>query len=123
MAQQYQNEGESCRSQFTDRTARIEYGSCTPEALFVSQHNINPAYTKFMYLGMELAADKSDWNSAMINFKRAYNVAQNKGEHQEAIRGYKGAFLAKYLDNSQKVQGVSPYGGWVYVTGVRSQYD
>lgn len=124
LAQQYQHEGESCQSQFTKLPARIEYDICTPQALYISQYSNNSTYIKYMSTGMELAAEKSDWDSAMINFKKAYSLANTEGEREEAERGYKGASLAKYLQNNPgSTEGVKPYAGWVYVTGVRSSFD
>lgn len=124
LAQQYQHEGENCYSQFTELPAKIEYDMCTPEGLYVSQENGNLAYTKYMYMAMDMAAENGDWDSAMINFKKAYSLAQSEGERQEAERGYKGAALAKYIQNHpESANGANAYTGWVYVTGVRSAAD
>lgn len=124
LAQQYQHEGEPCHSEFTNLPARIEYDICTPEALYVSKYNGNSTYTKYMSMGMEIASENSDWDSAMINFQKAYNLAQSEGEREEAERGYKGAAVAKHLQkNPETSNGVKPYTGWVYVTGVRSAFD
>lgn len=124
LAQEYQNEGQLCQSPFTKLPAKIEYDTCTPQPLHVSQYGSNSTYIKYMSTGMDLAAEKGDWDSAMINFKKAYNSANNKGEQEEAERGYKGASLAKYLQNHPgSMDEANPYGGWVYVTGVRSSFD
>ncbi len=124
LAQEYQNEGQPCQSSFTKLPARIEYDTCTPQPLYLNQYSSNSTYIKYISAGMDLAAEKGDWDSAMINFKKAYNFANNEGEQEEAERGYKGASLAKYLQKHPgSTEETNPYGGWVYVTGVRSSFD
>lgn len=115
-------DGQYCYSELADRAGKIEYGECIPH--FLSINKANKPYAHYMQLGVDLAAEESDWDSAIINFQRAKQHAKTKFELAEAKRGELAATLAKMIQPQVSSEGQHlGYVTWVRISGCRSSKD
>lgn len=115
-------ERQYCYSELADRAGEIEYGECIPH--FLSINKANKPYAQYMSAAIELAAEESDWNSAIINFQRAKQQAKTKFELAEAERGELAATFAKTTQPQISDEGQHlGYVSWVRISGCRSSKD
>lgn len=111
-----------CYSELADRPGEIEYGECIPH--FLAINKANTPYAQSMYVAIDLAAEESDWDSAVINFQRAKQHAKTKFELAEAERGELAATLAKMAQKQDSGEGQNlDYASWVMISGCRSSKD
>lgn len=89
------------------------YGNCvlTPLRLFNSH----------MAIAVYLAADSQDFDSAIINFRRAYRSTNDKYEKRDALRGEIASKIAKeiLLEHGS----TAAYLFFYQITGHQSAYD
>ncbi len=108
----------SCFNDLANRRGNYEYGKCIPHRLSYNR-NGTAAYDYYMNLGARLAADEADYDSAMINFRRAFDYAKSEWQRKEATRGVIAAKAAKNISQ----MGGNAYATWSELSGVRSRYD
>ena len=117
-------EGHSCYNKAADRPGTIQHGECFAEPLQVSEEAKNREYGKNMVIGINLAAEKGDWNAAVLVFELAKEETNSQFEISEAERGIKAAKVAKYIQlHPGNAHGVTAYQAWVYISGCQAMED
>ncbi|OUL18184.1 hypothetical protein [Nostoc sp. 106C] len=106
-----------CISQITGKPGNLFSGDCIPNGLWINP-NYGLEYARLMRIAIKAAANKDDYNTAIINFSRAQGISGVTDS--EVRRGLLGAILAKSLQKNP-VQGYFPSRIWLLVTGEFSQ--
>jgi hypothetical protein len=125
------NEEFNCYAELAERPGHIMYGECVPNP--VNKFAFNTAEWYYMEQGLNAAMpysseecgtdsnQMSDWDTAIINFQKAYNTADTGSfAEAEALRALLGAQWAKEGMQTGKY---NEYGIWVEWTGILSACD
>ncbi|OUL34288.1 hypothetical protein BV372_14315 [Nostoc sp. T09] len=106
-----------CISQITGKPGNLFSGDCIPNGLWINP-KYGLEYARLMRIAIKAAANKDDYNTAIINFSRAQAISGVTDS--EVRRGLLGAILAKSLQKNP-VQGYFPSRIWLLVSGEFSQ--
>ncbi|MEM7726859.1 MAG: hypothetical protein AAF208_10875 [Cyanobacteria bacterium P01_A01_bin.45] len=109
------NTGQSrCTSNITNTPGSLRYtGDCIPRPLWINpSHGYN--YSRYMQVAIKSAIYKYDYDTAIINFKRAQAISGYKDP--EVRRGLLGATIAKAIKKNP-VPGYSHPRIWLLITG------
>jgi hypothetical protein len=103
-----------CISQITNKAGSISIlGDCIPNRLWINR-DYGFEYARLMRIAIASAANRDDYDTAMINFYRAQQISGVTDS--EVRRGLLGAIMAKALQRNP-VRGYSPARMWLMVTG------
>ncbi|MFH7025908.1 MAG: hypothetical protein ACHBN1_11005 [Heteroscytonema crispum UTEX LB 1556] len=103
-----------CISQITSKPGSVTIlGDCIPNRLWINP-DYGFEYGRLMRIAIASAANRDDYDTAMINFYRAQQISGVKDS--EVRRGLLGAIMAKALQRNP-VRGYSPSRMWLMVTG------
>jgi hypothetical protein len=104
----------SCNSQITNKPGSVTIlGDCIPNRLWINRA-YGLEYGRLMRIAIASAANRDDYDTAMINFYRAQQISGVTDS--EVRRGLLGAIMAKALQRNP-VRGYSPSRMWLMVTG------
>jgi hypothetical protein len=106
-----------CVSQITNKPGNLFSKDCIPNRLWINP-DYGLEYGRLMRIAIKAAANRDDYDTAIINFSRAQAISGVRD--LEVRRGLLGAILAKALQKNP-VQGYSPSRMWLLVTGEFSQ--
>ena len=114
--------GGKCFSELARVNGTYEYGHCVPTPINLSYKSQNQ-FDKYMSIAVDAAAENGDYDTAIINFRRALQIRPNSTDAQ---RGLKAASAAKeqakiWEYNSSEEN--SSYLIWVKISGIRSSFD
>ena len=112
-----QNNSTKCVSQITGKAGNLFSGDCIPNRLWINP-SYGAEYGRLMRIAIQAAANRDDYNTAIINFSRAQSISGVTDS--EVRRGLLGAILAKSLQKNP-VQGYFPSRIWLLVTGEFSE--
>ncbi len=109
-----QNNRPQCFSQFTKKQGNLnDSGDCIPYQLDVNPE-YGAEYTRLMRIAINAAANKDDFNTAIINFYRAQEISGIAD--LEVRRGLLGAIMARAVQKNP-VTGYSSARMWLLITG------
>jgi hypothetical protein len=106
-----------CISQITGKAGNLFSGDCIPNGLWLNP-KYGEEYARLMRIAIQAAANRDDYDTAMINFSRAQRISGVTDS--EVRRGLLGAIMAKSLQKNP-VQGYFPSRIWLLVTGEFSE--
>lgn len=109
-----QSSRSQCVGQFTSKPGTLTVtGDCIPYQIWV-----NPAYgaeyTRLMRIAIGAAANRNDFNTAIVNFYRAQEISGVTDS--EVRRALLGAIMARAIQKNP-VSGYSPTRIWLLITG------
>ncbi|MBD2357913.1 hypothetical protein H6G41_25425 [Tolypothrix sp. FACHB-123] len=106
-----------CISQITGKAGNVFSGDCIPNGLWINP-SYGAEYARLMRIAIQAAANKDDYDTAIINFSRAQRISGVTDS--EVRRGLLGAIMAKSIQKNP-VQGYFPSRIWLLVTGEFSE--
>jgi hypothetical protein len=108
-----------CVSQLTNKRGTITVqGDCIPYQIWINPE-YGTEYARLVQIGIERAASKNDYNTAIINFRRAQRISGVTDS--EVRRALLGAVMAKAIQENP-VTGYTPRRLWILVTGEYGSY-
>lgn len=114
--------GGKCYSTLAQTEGIYDYGLCIPNPIKIN-YPPNNNYDKYMIKAVDAAAEKGDYDSAIINFLRALKIKPNSLSAQRGLQASKAAKEQKKIqEHSDEGQNLA-YVVWVKISGIKSSFD